>query len=334
MGAANALEQILARQMLEAQQAAREREAQARLGMEQQRINESIKQNEIENTRTAKLDDERAADRRQRQNVAGVRRMIGDSLTQRSGPLSQDDMRGIAALQIEAGDSPNLSALAPPAPPKRTVVTTIGPRGKPMKKAFTDDELAEGVPEYEKPEKPTAGEHEPMVVTMPDGSIKDLNNILPPGAVPYDPVAARSSKPEDQREAQDTAREATRLASELLKHPGFGGAFGLARSHIPTMRQSTADAETLRDALTSLLTLENMGKMKGVLSDSDMKVLRQASSTLNARMGDAAAKKELQRIVAVMSKASGETTAETPTADTAGGDEIDAMIERLRKPKG
>lgn len=147
-----------------------------------------------------------------------------------------------------------------------------------------------------------------------------------PGDRPYDPVAARSSQPNNP-EAIDTAREAKRLASELLQHKGFNGAFGLAGSYMPTLRQSTADAETLRDALTSLLTLENMNKMKGVLSDSDMKLLKQASSTINARMSESAARSELQRIVEVMGKVAGDAPAQG-----AVDPRVQALIDKY-KPK-
>lgn len=156
-GAGQALERIMAEQMLQAQMLQRQREAQAQQQLQRDQFTETQKQHEITNTRQQKIDDQHDADRRQSNNIVGVRRMIGDSLMQRQGPLSQDDLRGIAALQVEAGDTPNLSALMPQTP-KRTVVTTIGKRGEAVKKAFTDDELAAGVPEYREPQKPNAAD--------------------------------------------------------------------------------------------------------------------------------------------------------------------------------
>lgn len=110
---------------------------------------------------------------------------------------------------------------------------------------------------------------------------------------------------EQQREAVDTAREVQRIANALRTHPGLPGAFGVIQSKVPTIRQATADAETLRNSLQGLLTLENMGKMKGVLSDADMKIVRQASTTLSAEMSDPAAQAELKRLADVMAKVSG-----------------------------
>lgn len=141
----------------------------------------------------------------------------------------------------------------------------------------------------------------PAVVKPERDPIKDYEERLKLDAK-YKPTGTGGSAA-NPAEATKTAGEVSRIAGDLLKHPGFGGAFGVVDAMMPTVRQDTADAESLRDALTSLLTLENMGKMKGVLSDSDMKIIRQASTSLNPRMGDAAARSELTRIQQVMDRA-------------------------------
>lgn len=130
-----------------------------------------------------------------------------------------------------------------------------------------------------------------------------------PGDQPYDPVSARQQNGavDPQTEAIDTANEVVRIATALRDSPGFSGAFGVVSSRLPTYRQGTADAEVLLNSLRSLLTLENTGKLKGVLSNADMELLRQASSTLDARMGEPAAKAELDRLIQVMSKVGGVT---------------------------
>jgi len=125
------------------------------------------------------------------------------------------------------------------------------------------------------------------------------------GDTPYDPVSARTSAPVNRAEAEDTAREAVRLASELRKHPGLRGAFGVVNERFPTMKQDTRNAEILRESLTALLSLENMEKMKGVLSDNDMRVLKSASTTINGGMSPEAAAAELDRLVTGMSKTGG-----------------------------
>ncbi len=296
-GASQALEDIVAQRILAQKLQAEIQNREQQAAMEQQRIDESIRSSKIDEGQRAQQLEMGDRDRRDRSNARGM-------------DLMKDDRAGMD-LEAAMGSLPaHLKPLGPSM--KAGLVGKLSPEDLQSPEDRTnvlkaDEERQIRIRRASQP-------LQPRVVTMPDGTIKDLNNVLPPGAVPYDPVAARSSKPEDRTEAVDTAREAQRIASALKDHPGFGGAFGVVSSMIPTVKQSTADAESLRDALTSLLTLENMGKMKGVLSDSDMKVLRQASTTLNSRMGDSMARSELNRIIQVMGKVSGGESA--PLANT------------------
>ncbi len=59
---------------------------------------------------------------------------------------------------------------------------------------------------------------------------------------------------------------------------------------------SSYDLKAKIDSLKSNLTLGNMGVMKGVLSDSDMKVISQASSALKVGMSEEGFKNELSKI--------------------------------------
>jgi hypothetical protein len=90
------------------------------------------------------------------------------------------------------------------------------------------------------------------------------------------------------------------LVDEVLNNPNLSDMLGPIESRLPTLRESTADVEAKAATLKSLLTLENMGIMKGVLSDSDMKVIAQASSSLNERGSVKAYKAELNKIKAKM----------------------------------
>ncbi len=172
--------------------------------------------------------------------------------------------------------------------------------------------------------KPTGGGSTAgMWVTRDGKPVRVTEAQIQPGDAPFSATATTNTTA--QAEAADTAQEVSRIASTLRKHPGVGGAFGVYQSKMPTMRQDTADAEVLRESLTSLLTLENMGKMKGVLSDSDMKVLRSASSTIAAGMSDAAAAAELDRIVSIMNKV---------TAGNAGAGPGEVMYDMDGNPVG
>lgn len=303
-GAAKALEEILGEQMLRAQMQQREQEAAARTALEQQRLAESARQFNV----GAEADARKRRDVNNRQGLelmqadkaqmdtdaaigglpAHLKPMSGLMRIGALGKLSPQDLKSPeqAATEAKAAEQSEIRIRQASRAPQ-------APRERKQQWVFRGDSTTP--------------------VPIEEGTAQ-------PGDRPYDPVAARSSQPNNP-EAVDTAREAKRLASELLGHKGFGGAFGLADSYMPTLRQSTADAETLRDALTSLLTLENMNKMKGVLSDSDMKLLKQASSTINGRMSEPAAKAELQRIVDVMGKVAGDGSA-------VSNDPVDALIKK------
>lgn len=317
-GAADSLEKILAEQMIRAQLAQRQKEQADQVALQTQRLNQDAIEGDARIKQGQQQIDMQAGDRRERNNIRGVRRMLGESITQRTGPMTSDDRRGMAALQVEAGDDPTL--LNEP---------------KQERDPIADHEAKARIDAKYRP-KPTgpAAMRTPLWVRQPDGSVVDVNGVAPPGSVPYDPVAARSSKPVDDKEAMDTAREAKRIAMALRSHEGMGGAFGVLDSWLPTMKQSTADAEALRDSLRSLLTIENMGKMKGVLSDADMKVLQAASTTLSNQMSDSAARLELERLARVMSKALGEQDPYPDQPGGGGGAAVDPRVQEMIRKYG
>lgn len=94
-------------------------------------------------------------------------------------------------------------------------------------------------------------------------------------------------------------------------HPGFKGSvgmkgamqgFGLMKQPIAGTNEAGFNAEY--NALRSLLTLDNIGKLKGILSDTDMKILSQAASSLDLNMPEKDFKRELERVKTVMSRIS------------------------------
>lgn len=71
------------------------------------------------------------------------------------------------------------------------------------------------------------------------------------------------------------------------------------------IRPGTVDAEAQIDQLVSLLTLGNLNKMSGVLSDSDIKILAGAGTKLaNKRLSDDQVLAELMKIADVMNNPS------------------------------
>ena len=290
-GASQSLEDILVRKALEKQNADRlalqQQQQELQAATQQQagarqdaQINQRAQEFEYGKTRDA------AADARLvQQDAAGA------------------NQRGLELMKAEADLMPK-----PVAAPTRRVITTLGKRGEPISKAFTDEELAEGVPQYRAPVQGAAPSREQEWVIRDGKPVPIPKGTAQPGDQPYDAVAARSSQPVNNEEALDTAREVQRLAGQLAGSKGFGGVFGKFSSMTPQLAasQDTLDSRPIFNSLKGLLTMENMGKMKGVLSDSDMRILQQASTTLDASMSEEAAAAELNRLGRVMSKLTGE----------------------------
>lgn len=178
---------------------------------------------------------------------------------------------------------------------------------------------------YQPPSQAQPREPNYLTLVGPNGEQRRVNDgaeanaLLAQGWKQYDAVAIRNQTGGSDAEALDTAREVQRIAKALRDAPGFAGTFGVISARMPTFRQDTADAEVLLNSLRSLLTLENTGKLKGVLSNADMELLRQASTTLAAQMGEPSAKAELNRLGAVMAKVTGQPWDGAPVTDPRGG---------------
>lgn len=110
-------------------------------------------------------------------------------------------------------------------------------------------------------------------------------------------------------EKSQHAQDVIDRVNNLETSPGFSGSvgfkgasslFGLKKEPIAGTNEAGFNAEY--NALKSLLTLDNIGKLKGVLSDTDMKVLSQAASSLDLNMPEKDFRNELNRVKSVMSK--------------------------------
>lgn len=320
--AGNAIQQFLAQREMANRQRMIDELTQA-----QQAENNSVRQRELSlregqeariGERQAQMDAQADTERQRTQseaaNAAGMRRFTGDAMKMPGVLDTPEGARGLAGdIYGEGGQIPGILAKAmEPPPPDPAIARAASIDDYRAKKAIDQ--------EFREPAAPSSqGTPEQQWVIRDGNPTPIAKGTARAGDQPYDAVAARSSQPVNTDEAVDTAREVQRIAGALKKHPGVGGAFGLLQSKMPTVYQSTADAEVLRDSLTSLLTLENMGKMKGVLSDADMKVLRAASSTISSGMSDEAAAAELDRISAVMAKVTGERPGQAPGAAGTSG---------------
>lgn len=80
--------------------------------------------------------------------------------------------------------------------------------------------------------------------------------------------------------------------------PGIQKIFGATGSFFGL--GSYAERKQQVDNIRALMTLDNLGLMKGVLSDSDIKIIKDASSRLNPDMKEDAFRKELNNIAGIL----------------------------------
>jgi len=109
-------------------------------------------------------------------------------------------------------------------------------------------------------------------------------------------VTERESR--DQMVSAEIARAYDLAAKLLANESGLAGATGPISSWVPSFRESTVDFESDLQELQSLLTMANLGRMTGVLSESDIKLIGQAASGLNSRASEQRMREKLAEIKA------------------------------------
>jgi hypothetical protein len=265
-----------------------------RAEMEQQRAKLSergVALNEQQFKRLQDADAREIADKDARRGF--LRTVAGDPSKLRSMISSPE---GRLSLMDEGGIG-NPDELMPPEPPKpkEHMVTTYDAQGRAVQRLASEDELRGGVRPYQAPKAPSAP-RQLRQVDLGDriGFVDDGGNVVREIPKGQRPGAGESADP---AKAQERTGEVKALATELLKDPSLGAVFGPLQGRMPTLRGGTADAEAKIDRLQSLLTLDNLGLMKGVLSDTDIKILQRAATVLSNRtISDGQARAELQRI--------------------------------------
>jgi hypothetical protein len=138
--------------------------------------------------------------------------------------------------------------------------------------------------------------------------------LRPEGADPFalagykNELAKSANTPADDKKLE-VAQKAMAIVNSMKSHPGFKGAvgfkgasqgFGIMKA--PVAGSPEAGFNALDASLRSLLTLENLGMLKGVLSDKDMQVLQSAATTLNTNSSEEDYIKALDEIRSRMEK--------------------------------
>lgn len=131
--------------------------------------------------------------------------------------------------------------------------------------------------------------------------------------------------------------EAARLATELVDDPNLGNAVGTIGTMIPTMQGSTQDVINKANRLQSLLTVDNLKLMTGVLTDRDIAFLTNVASGLNVVDGgikgsEREVKKRLGEISTKMSeklaKFQPQPTIPNPAAAPQAAPDVDALLNK------
>lgn len=114
------------------------------------------------------------------------------------------------------------------------------------------------------------------------------------------------------------------LATGLMNRPGVSGAVGPIQGRLPVFSEAKSDARADLEELGNLLTMGNLGRMTGVLSESDIRLIASAASGLNnvasderaiAKLGEIARRLESNpRVAEQIERTRAEMTAPVQTA--------------------
>lgn len=123
-------------------------------------------------------------------------------------------------------------------------------------------------------------------ITIGDEDYFQVGNTLVP-AKDYIPVS---------EEAKQQARLVQSLVVDLFNDTTLNSAIGPIQGRLPAITKNVSDFRNKVTQLKSLLTLENLDLMSGVLSETDIKILESAATNLNVTTSEDAFRKELKRI--------------------------------------
>lgn len=278
VGAGRALEDIVAERMLRQKLEAEIADRQKRAELEQATLAQRAKESEIDATQRQQQIDMQAGDRRARSNQQGVRRMLGEAITQGDGPMNPQDRRGLAALQVEAGDAPTL--LNEPKPERDPIADH---RAK-----------AEIDAEFRRPESPS--EKGPFVV---GGNLVDSR-----GNVIFRGQDASAAGPSPY--AQERAGRTLQSVDELIgRVNGWTTGYGSMLSALPETdaRAFKGALDTLKaniafNELTAMREASKTGGALGSVAVREMELLQAALGALDQAQSPEDLKAQLQKVKA------------------------------------
>lgn len=137
---------------------------------------------------------------------------------------------------------------------------------------------------------------------MPEGPDKEAFAQIA-GIKPKDTAASlikREETEEAKRIAAQGANQTISLIDDFVANDSHMSAMTGYRGRAPSLTQSGFDAEQAMMQIKNSLTLDNLDKMTGVLTDRDIEVLASAASAIKPGMSEPAMRKEFNRIKNVL----------------------------------
>ena len=117
---------------------------------------------------------------------------------------------------------------------------------------------------------------------------------------------AEEKQKADKEEAKEFASDTYEIAERLFNSDGLDAAVGTVDVLFPTFGEDAIDFENDLEFLVSRLTKENLGIMKGVLSDNDIRMLRNiGAGELTLKGSEQRMRNGLMRVMNKLAVASG-----------------------------
>jgi hypothetical protein len=282
-GVQDSLAKMLAEQLAAQIQQQQIAQGQQRIDLDREALSQRAKSDDEDRKLRGRQLDQQDTDRRDANNTRGVRRMSADFILQRNGSLNSDDKRGLAALQIEADGNFDPRLLQEPEDPNAGI----------QRELQTYEAKRQIDAKYERPAAAAKPERDPI-------ADYDARKAI-------DAKYAQQANAQTGNQADETRRRILEIATNLRNAPGresltgnrvLNPSYGLGFTNEPVAGTDAANAQALFDSLKSVMTLENLGLLKGALSDKDIAFLKSAGSALNTSMPDPDFLRELESIIA------------------------------------
>lgn len=107
---------------------------------------------------------------------------------------------------------------------------------------------------------------------------------------------AKIERVEAKKQEIESANLMKERVDEFMANDDFIGSVTGATSRLPAVFEGSVDAEAAFDSLKDSLTMENLNKMSGVLTDKDIQLLANAASALRYGMSEKQLKIEMNKI--------------------------------------